>query len=623
MRFPWQTPRWRVQRRKKVDQAQVIRMRLAVLRVVIVAVFLVLAGQLWRLQIVEGARFQRKAEANRLRLQPVAPLRGVIYDRNRELLVRNVPSFSAAVTPADITEEQEKELAPRLEAILGVPASEISRLITERRTAQLVFDPVPIKTGLSRDEAFLLEEHRSELPGVQVLVEPVRSYLTGADTAVMLGFMGRINAEEYTALKDQGYGVNDKVGKMGVEYSYEGLLRGKPGLEQVEVDVNGRTVQVLESRPPEPGGNLVLSIDVNLQREATRILGDTLGPTRSQYAVAAMMDVNTGELLAMVSLPTYDNNVFSAPDNEDEVAELLLDPRKPMLNYAISGQYPPGSIFKTVTGTAALQEGVATPATRIFSPGVIYLMGWPFYDWAALGSLDFYRGLAMSSDVYFYYLAGGYSNFEGLGPDRLARYARDYGMGELTGIDLPGEVAGNVPDSAWKERELEEPWRQGDSYNYGIGQGYLTATPLEMLRVVAAIANGGKVLQPRVLHEVVDSKGQPIMVPEPKVLRQVNVSQQNLAIMRDAMRQTVATGTATTAKVPGVEVAGKTGTAEFFKLAGTRDHLAHGWFFAFAPYEKPEVAIIVFQQQGNGAMTAAPVASKILRYYFEKVRPTR
>lgn len=618
MTFPWNQTRWRVKRPKKIDHAKIVRSRMALMRMVVVAAFLVLAAQLWRLQIVEGSRYQRKAEANRLRLQPLPPLRGVIYDRNRELLVRNVPSFTAAVTPADLPEEQQSAIIFRLHKLLNVPEDEITKLITERRKQQLVFSPVPIKTGLSQQEAFVLEEHRSELPGVQVLVEPIRSYLTGADTAGLLGFMGRVSAEEYATLKDQGYDVNDKVGKMGVEFTYEGTLRGKSGLEQVEVDANGLPVRVLESRPAEPGGNLVLSIDLKLQRQTAKFLQEGMGD--SQYAAAAMMNVHTGELLALVSLPTYDNNIFSQPGNSEAISQLLLDPRRPMINYAVDGAYPPGSIFKTITGTAALQEGVATPYTRIFSPGVIYYSGWPFYDWAALGSLDFYRGVAMSSNVYFYYLAGGFGNFVGLGPERLARYARDYGLGAPTGIDLPTETAGTIPDPAWKEKTTGEPWLQGDTYNMGIGQGFVTVSPLQMVREGAAIANGGKLLQPRLLHQVVDGKGQTIMTPEPKVVRQVQVSPANLTIMRDAMRQVVTIGSGSLAAVPNVAVAGKTGTAEYFKLSGTREHLSHGWFLGFAPYEKPEIAILVFVQSGRGAQTAAPIAGKILRYYFEQVR---
>ncbi|MCX6024299.1 MAG: penicillin-binding transpeptidase domain-containing protein, partial [Chloroflexi bacterium] len=396
------------------------------------------------------------------------------------------------------------------------------------------------------------------------------------------------------------------------------LLRGKPGLEQVEVDVNGRKVRVVDGKPPEAGANLVLSIDLDLQRQFAKLLQQGMG--QSAYTAGGIMDVHTGELLALVSLPSYNNNVFSQPGDGDAVTKLLQDERRPMLNYAFGGRYPPGSIFKTVTGTAALQEGVATTSTRIFSPGVIYVQGWPFYDWAALGSLDFYRGVAMSSDVYFYYLSGGYGNFVGLGADRLAKYARDYGLEELTGIDLPGEVRGNVPDPAWKEKEIGEEWRQGDSYNFGIGQGFLSVTPLQMLREICAVANGGDILQPRVLHEVIDGAGQTIMTPEPKILRRVGVSPENLAIMREAMRQTVATGTANAAQVPGVSVAGKTGTAEFFKLQNTREHLSHGWFLGFAPADKPKIAIVIFQQLGNGALTATPVGGKMLQYYFERER---
>ncbi|MBI4499215.1 MAG: penicillin-binding protein 2 [Chloroflexi bacterium] len=610
--------RWQV-KRKKQDEGHALRRRLVLLRLLTVLAFVVLAGQLWRLQIVEGSRYQQKAEANRLRLLPLPPQRGVIYDRNHTILARNAPSFTAAVVPADLPEDQQPAVVARLEAILGMPGETITRLIDERRTQRLLFAPVPIKTDLPREQAFILEEHHTELPGVSVLAEPIRAYPEGDEVAHVLGFLGRISAEEYATLKDQGYTINDTLGKMGVEYTYEGLLRGTPGVEQVEVDVNGRRVQALSTRPTTPGANLVLSIDLDLQRAATQILRQGMGI--SKFAAAVVMDVRTGEVLALVSLPTYDNTMFGSPARAAEVQALLTDPARPMLNYAVSGRYPPGSIFKLITGTAALQEGVATPATRIFSPGVIYVSGWPFYDWAALGSLDFQRAITMSSNVYFYYLAGGYGNFVGLGPDRLARYAREYGLEEVTGIDLPGEVGGIVPDSQWKLATTGEAWLQGDSYNFGIGQGFLAVTPLQMARAAAAIANGGEVLVPRVVREAVDHQGNVVLPLERRVVRRVNVSAEHLRTIREAMRQAAASGTGTLAQVPGVTVAGKTGTAEFSKLAGSREHLTHGWFLGFAPFDNPEVAIVTFVERGRGAQDAAPIAGKILRSYFEQVRP--
>jgi penicillin-binding protein 2 len=332
----------------------------------------------------------------------------------------------------------------------------------------------------------------------------------------------------------------------------------------------------------------------------------------------------------MVSLPSFDNNVFSGTVTEEELQALLDDPGRPLLNHAISEMYPPGSIFKQVTGTAALQEGVATPSTTITSHGYITVpnqydpsIRYVFRDWAALGTLNFYGGVAMSSDVYFYYLAGGYYEdgqeiFRGLDVENLARYARAFGLGASTGIDLPGESAGLVPDPSWKENTVHEPWVIGDTYNMGIGQGYVATTPLQMVLVTTAIANGGDVLVPRVVKDVVDAEGNVVVPFQRTVRRRLPVDASHLSVFREAMRQAVSWGTADRASVSGIQIGGKTGTAEFGQPLPGNQYETHGWFTGFAPFEDPEVAVVVFLQKGNGALNAAPTAARILDYYFHR-----
>jgi penicillin-binding protein 2 len=343
------------------------------------------------------------------------------------------------------------------------------------------------------------------------------------------------------------------------------------------------------------------------------------------------MDVHTGDILALVSLPDYDSNIFSGQVDENALTQLANDPAKPMLDHAISEMYPPGSTFKQITGTAALQEGVATADTQIFSPGYLdveneYAPGKydRFKDWRSdLGTMNFYRGLAMSSDVYFYELAGGYVKdgktvFKGLGADRLAKWARTFGLGAPTGIDLPGESSGLVPDPAWKEKTFGEGWLLGDTYNFGIGQGYVGATPIQMVRVTAAIANGGEVLIPHVVKELRDGAGNVITLQRQTVQRNLGVDPRNLAVIREGMRESVADGAAFTGAVKNVVVAGKTGTAEFGERHPDGSYDEHGWFTGFAPFDNPEIAIVVFQEKGNGQATAAPTAAKILDYYFNQ-----
>ena len=615
-------PRWRSSKQRRVDETTALKAKLKALSFGVLILFFLLVAQLCRMQIVNGEDYRQRAEYNRLRLLPVHAQRGVMYDRNGELLLRNVPSFTAAIVPADLPMERQKDVCAKLSKLLDIPAEDISRLVDEQRAEHRLFTAVPIKKQLDREVAFTIEERRSELPGVEVVLEATRHYLDGPTTSHLLGYVGPVSAEEYATLKDKHYQIDDRVGKTGLELAYEEQLRGKPGQEQVEVDANGEKLRVLQREEPQPGYSLVLSIDIELQRKMTQFLAEGMG--QSEYAAAIAMDPRTGEILGLVSLPSYDNNLFAATITEQELSNLLDAPGRPLLNHAVSGAYPPGSIFKMVTGTAALEERVAYPWTQIYSAGSISVPSrynpnviYTFYDYAPLGWLDFYRAVALSSDVYFYYLAGGYRDFRGLGEERLARYARSFGLGQKTGIDVPSEVTGLIPDADWKWESKEEEWVTGDTYNMAIGQGFVATTPLQMLNVAATVANGGTLLRPQVVREVVDWRGEVVTPFNRDVVGEVPISKENLRVFREGMRQAVVWGTGTSAKVPGIEVAGKTGTAEYgVPSPATGKYPSHGWFVGFAPYQDPEIALVVFVEKGWGNQDAAPIAGKILRYYF-------
>lgn len=618
--------RWRA-RYYQPKPAEVSERRFLFLKALIVILFGVLTGQLVRMQIVQHEEYAARADTNRLRRVLVLPARGQIVDRNGEPLVRNVPIFSAGVVPADVPEDQFLRVVHEVAEITGANPQRMAEQIVEAGKSDDPFTPVIVKEDLSDETAFRLRARQADLPGVQVLVESVREYPTGPLTSHVLGYVGRIDPEEYRRLKSEGYLLNDRLGKTGVELTYESVLRGTPGYDLVEIDAAGRQIRTLYSVPPKPAGNVVLSIDLDLQRQVARYLRAAMEDSGSKNGVAAVMDVRTGEMLALVSLPAYDNNALTDPVDQEAYARMLRHPAKPLVNHAIAEHYPPGSTFKLVTGTAALQEGVATPETTITSYGGISVGGFSFPDWSALGTLDFYGGVAMSSDVYFYYLAGGYQGFQGLGVERLARYARAYGLGRPTGIDLPGEAPGIVPDPAWKERVIGEPWYLGDTYHFGIGQGFVALTPLQLLRVTATVANGGTVLVPHVVREIRDAEGHAIRRIEPEG-RRINISPENLAIMRDALRQAAAYGTATSGASRYVTIAGKTGTAEFGPRLADGSYETHGWYTGFAPYEDPEIALVVFLEKGSGGATAGPVARQIFDYYFgrryfaeEKVAP--
>ncbi len=637
-------------------------LRLVLYRVAIITAFLVMAGQLWRLQIDQGAMYRVLADRNRFRQVTVPGPRGVIYDRNGHMLVRNRPSFAVAIVPADLPDDEEEASAVihRLAEMLGAPAKPTREkqqippignalprfrlLLSEQEMHEYVerarwgsaYRPIPVATQVDRDLAFQIEEMRHVLPGVHLIVEPVREYIAGSLTAHILGYMGPIPEAEAEAYKEKGYNPNDLVGLAGLEYTYESELRGRAGSRYIEVDVFGREIRtVAEVSPPVPGHNLTLTIDLALQTAMEAALRKGLEKAGSRSGVAIAMNPKTGEILGMVSLPSYDNNLFARGISVEDYTALLNDPARPLVNHAISGLYPPGSTFKIIPAAAALEEGIITPKTKVHDEGILWLpnqyfpddpsQAQPFYCWIykygrGHGDVNVTAALAVSCDVFFYVVAGGYKEFRGLGEPLLAYYTREFGLGELSGIDLPAENPGLVPDARWKRITLAETWVTGDTYNMAIGQGFVLATPLQILNATAAVANGGYLYRPQLVYQITDADGRVVREFQPYLIRQLPISPENLEIVRQGMYGAVhwPGGTGHLGDVPGLEVAGKTGTAEF---PGERDEKGnlptHAWFTAFAPYQDPEIAVVVFVEDGGeGSEIAAPVAAEILRAYF-------
>jgi penicillin-binding protein 2 len=583
--------------------------------------------QLVNLQVIKGDEYKERAEINALREVPLLPARGLIYDRNGRPLVQNSARFTATIVPGDLPERGEVAVYRMMEPILQMSVEDIEEKVQEGIDRQGAYSPAVIKQDIDRDSALILMELEPHAPGLQVQVEPARTYGTGALLSHVLGYVGPISAEEWAELEDEGYLYQDYVGKTGVEAQYEEVLRGKLGKKLIEVDAAGRELKTIAERRPIDGANIMLSIDADLQQKVTEILQTYAA--NSDNAAAAVMDVHTGEILAMVSLPSYDNNIFSGKIDDAKLAELINAPGKPLVNHDLSEQYPPGSTFKTIVGSAALQEGVASPWTTITSRGYILIQNdfdpnvvYRYPDWAPLGALDFYGGLAMSSNVYFYYLAGGMptEGFRGLGVERLSAYTKAFGFGRPTGIDIPGESSGTVPDAPWKEETVGEPWTLGDTYNFGIGQGYVAATPIQVLTAISSIANGGQLLTPHVMKELRDSHGNTLSSYETRIRSQLPVEDANLQVVRAGMRRSVTDGVAKNAAVAGIDVAGKTGTAEFGPQLSNGKYETHGWFVGFAPYDNPEIAVVVFVQRGSGGNDASPAAAKILDYYFHGPR---
>jgi penicillin-binding protein 2 len=633
--------------------------KVIIFRVLVVLAFAVLAFQTWQLQIVQGGEYVEQAERNRFRLKSIDAPRGVIYDRAGRLLAGNVPSFTVSVVPADLPEEDEEYVFQRLSTLLDVPISirdercggmeEADRLhlregeeyepepqLMERVQAgrDAPFVPVQVKSNVARDLAFMIEEERLDLPGVIVEIEPLREYISGTLFAHITGYVGHIpeqDLESYVERRDDDYDPNDVVGLTGVELSYEEQLRGSKGERHVEVDVTGREIQTVGSPvEPVPGNNVVLSIDAELQAWVAEALQRGIKGAGSESGVAIALDPRSGEILAMVSLPSYDPNLFIGGISEEEYSKLSEDPLHPLVNHAISGQYPPGSTFKVVTASAGLEEGIVTRTSLLFCPGTIWIphrfapdnpeLAQPFNCWLKTGhrSLSMVEAIAQSCDIYFGLLAGGYGEFEGLGQEALHNYGVYFGLGDPTGIDLPGESAGLVPDETWKRLTYGETWVTGDTYNAAIGQGFILTTPLQILNATAAIANGGSLYRPTVVREIRDAEGNLVTPFTAHLVRKLPVSPETLGIVKEGMRAAVTHGTAWAANLGGVAVAGKTGTAEF---PGQRDWEGklptHAWFTAFAPFDDPEIALVVFVEGGGeGSTVAVPIAAEILSLYF-------
>ncbi|RME44988.1 MAG: penicillin-binding protein 2 [Chloroflexi bacterium] len=635
--------------------------RLIVYRVIVVFVFLVLAGRLWQLQIVQGDQYRLQADTNRFRVEAIDAPRGVVYDRNGAIIVRNKASFAVSIVPADLPEDQEQYVYEKLSSLLGMPVSSrsagvgtVSRPgiqdIVEAGRKHDPYAPVLVKANVPREIALIIEEAHLSLPGVRVETAPIREYITGSLMAHILGYMGPIPKEWAESYQEQDYAPDDRIGLAGIEYTFEDALRGDKGQRFIEVDVLGRIVRTIgDPVEPVPGSNLYLTIDTQLQRKVETILREALQKLGASSGVALVGNPNTGEILAMVSLPTYDDNLFSGGIAAEDWEKLTNAPFNPLLNRAIAGLYPPGSIFKLIPAAAALEEGVIAPNTLIDDPGVILVknqyfpedldLAQPFYCWlrSGHGKLNIVGAIAQSCDVFFYEVAGGFEEFRGLGVDRLAYYAEQFGLGSPTGIDLPGEAAGLVPTPKWKRKRFGADggvWTTGNTYNMGIGQGDVLVTPLQMLSMVSVVANGGTLYRPHIAQRIADSEGHTIETIEPEAIRQVPVNPAYLAIVREGMRQAVTVGTAQpdwTHLPTEVSVAGKTGTAEFCQPneAGTdciRDKdgnlPTHAWFVAFAPFEAPEIAVVVFVDGHGvghvieGSQVAAPIAADIIRTYF-------
>lgn len=733
--------------------------RLTFFQGIVIAVFAIFSIRLYQLQMIQGEQYQALADENRLSRLPIPAPRGVIFDRYDQALAINVPAYNVTAVPAELPSDEQQllDVYNRVSALVGVPptaAAARAAASSVRSIEELVLEgqgiapyrPVIIAQDVPVDVAMQIREEALSLPGVSIQdpVVAVREYPTGALTSHIIGYMGRIPAEQELELLELGYDpAYDRIGYAGLEAYLEPVLAGERGFILREVDVAGLPIRVVEQQNPAPGRNIRLTLDVDLQAAAERALREQISRVNaeaqrivSQTGVVIAMNPMTGEVLALVSYPGYDNARFARAIDVDYYLDITADPLRPLYNQAVSSLYPPGSVWKVLTAAAVLEEEVIAPETTLFDGGRLTVpnryapndvaAAQTFVCWLDEGHRDqnMVQAIANSCDVYFYQVGGGNPEVSaqvlrpgGLGPIDLFRYATALGVGSQLGIELPGENAGRMPDPDWKRRVYGESWSTGDTYNAAFGQGYVTTTPLQLINAVAALVNGGTLYQPTIIREFLDAEGNVTQTFQPHVLRTVNletlapdetitllpledmimkgpsslactcepgsdfynplrcdpagyrntvdidpdlfledlreyqvaippfyafssgicnelrfnpdynppfISTRNVRLVEEGMRQTVLIGTAQSANLSYVSVAGKTGTAEYcddiarpLGLCVPGNWPAHAWFTAYAPYENPEILVIAFVYNGGeGSRVALPIVMNVMEEYF-------
>ena len=580
--------------------------RLNVLGWLSVLVVAVLIGRAGYLQIYEGDYYARLAEGNRIRIIPTMAPRGPFFDRNGELLVQNRPGFAVSLMP--VMTKIDPVVISRLSELLKVPVEEINKKIE----AHTGFDPIRIKADVTPDIVTIIEEQKNNYPGVIIEVQPIRDYMNKEEAAHTYGYVSEINDMELEKKKDEGYKSGDIIGKFGLEKIYDKELRGENGGQQVEVDVTGKPVQIIGNKPPTPGDDLYLTIDKNLQTAAEKAVDEQLKLIHANAAAVVCMNPQTGEILAMVSRPAFDPNLFAHGISSKDWNKLNNNPYHPMDNKAITGEYPPGSTFKIITGTAALTEGVVTPSELIMDSGHHWIIPKGNAEGEALGLINFQQAMAHSDNVYFYEMGNR------LGIDRLEKYARMFGLGKITGIDLPYESDGLVANRRYKEKNFEDgDWYLSETFDAAIGQGFNLVTPLQAAMVMGEIAADGKRYKPHLVNRIVGPDGKTVREFKPELLGTLDVPAADIQLVQTGLHEVTKYGTAASIfKGFPIEIAGKTGTAE---NPHGRDH---GWFVAYGPFANPDIVVAVIVEQGGfGSQSAVPIGRKILEAWFGLNKP--
>jgi penicillin-binding protein 2 len=578
--------------------------------------FATLFLRIYYLQIHQGTSYSLMAEGNRVRQLVVPSVRGIILDANKNLLVKNIPDFSVTLTIADLPLEinKQNELIIELAKLIEKDKQEILDIIAVQKKEGDIYRPIIIKDNLTYEQALRLQIVIKELAGINLDVGQQRKYLAGNSFSHILGYVSKINSEEYKEKKGENYLFNDVIGKTGLEYSYEKELKGNNGVKDVEVDALGKIKKILNVKKPDTGSNLYLTIDGSLQKKVNEILAKTLSDHKKSKASVVILNPQTGAVLSLISTPTYDNNLFVGGIKNDEYQKLINDPERPLYFRAIAGEYPSGSTIKPMWSATALQEGVITPSTSIFSSGGIYVGQWVFPDWKAggHGATNVRKAIAESVNTFYYYIGGGYDNFKGLGIEKMNQYASLFGLGSESGIDLPGEGTGFFPSPEWKKEKKDEVWYIGDTYHVSIGQGDMLSTPLQVAIWTAFFANNGKIIKPYVVDKI--EKSNETLTTQPVVIRENFIDQKNIETVKLGMRDGVLKGSSRRLSTLPIKVSGKTGTAQW-----NTNKENHAWWTGFAPYDNPEIVITVLVEEGKeGSEIAVPIAKEIFEWWIDE-----
>jgi penicillin-binding protein 2 len=609
--------------------------------IILLLSFFILFIRLFWLQVIKGDDYRLLAEGNRIKVENIEPKRGIIYSSNMTPLVKNEANFVLYLIPIDLPKDEVErdEIIRKLSNILsGIENSTLSgetdlQITTDSPYFSEIkskldkieygsldsYQPLFLMDNIDYNSAMIVYLAAEEMPGVSISVKMRRKYLSSEENSLslshFLGYIGKISEDDLEVFGTE-YSLIDYIGKSGLEYFYENELKGVKGKKNIEVDAFGREKKVVSQTNPEDGHSLVLSIDIDLQKKSEEILKKYLDENNMARASIVALNPNNGEIKTLISWPSYNNNIFSKGISQTDYDNLTNNPNKPLFNRAVSGSFSSGSTLKPTLAAAALQEKIITVNTTVMSTGGINVGAWFFPDWKAGGHglTDVRKAIAESVNTFFYYIGAGYNDFKGLGIEKIDEYLALFGLGQQSGIDLAQEGKGFIPTPEWKKETQGETWYIGNTYNVSIGQGDILVTPLQVANFTAFFANSGKLYRPHLVKQILESEQKVLRDVEPEIIRQNFIDPENVQIVKEGMRQTIVSGSARRLNSLPVEVAGKTGTAQW----GT-NKTNHAWFTSFAPYNNPEIVLTVMVEEGiEGSGIATSIAGEILNWYFTK-----